>query len=261
MLIRDYQQNELIKLNRFIQSIDEDRMNYHLRHIKLTRDYALLINRRLGNPVSSKKLSYAALSHDVLKEKTFDPSAPDREYNGHIIPSDIIKYVRSNLDTLEIYGMDEYFNSDVNWHPLAGGIFLHKELGVTDPEIIYPVIFHSCPIMAVYETLPYNIRTMVDIIMLADKLSSNYIRINYRESNVAVDLDAVVFGTNGKQFQYDIGLLVARLINETKIEGDQVKITNDHYLNRVLENNPWIKIGKIGGNKKWPKRKSLAFLT
>ena len=48
---------------------------------------------------------------------------------------------------------------------------------------------------------------------------------------------------------------------KTKIEGDQVKITNDHYLNRVLENNPWIKIGKIGGNKKWPKRKSLAFLT
>lgn len=78
-------------------------------------------------------------------------------------------------------------------------------------------MFHSCPIMSIYSTLNYRTRTMVDIISLSDKLSSNYLRINYKEKNeVSIDLDLAVFGADGKEFNYTLGLLIARLISQGK---------------------------------------------
>ena len=260
-MIYKYQHTKLLKLNHFIQSLDEERLEYHMKHIKLAMKYALLLNRRLGYPTNSKKLAYVALLHDILKEKSFKPDDQERKYEDLVIPSDVVKYVRLNLDILEEFDMADYFNSDAQWHPLAGGIFVYKELGIKDPEIIYPIMFHSCPIIAVYKGLDYRTRTMCDIMMLADKLSSNYLRINYKEHQVSLDLDAAVFGLGGKEFNYSLGLLLARLINTGKIEGEESKITNEYYLNRFLETNPWVKEVKIGGSKKWPKRKSLAFLT
>ena len=56
--------------------------------------------------------------------------------------------------------------------------------------------------MYVYEKLDKKIQTMIDITMLADKLSSNYLRINFRKVDVRIDLDQVVFGLSGNEFNY-----------------------------------------------------------
>ncbi len=236
--------------------------NYHMEHIKLVRKYSLLLNKRLGTHFSRRKLSYISLAHDLLKESGLDTSRSIK-WNGHEIPQDTTRYVRTNLDVLEEYGLDEYFNSSCQYHALSAGIFLRKELGVKDPEILYPVMFHSCPIISIYETLSYNTRTMVDIISLADKLSSNYLRINYKESMVPIDLDLAVFGDKGNEFNYTLGLFLARLISQGNSNEIQSQIATDFYYNRLNDMNPIIAKGfsnkRIGGKMVWPKRKSQAF--
>lgn len=101
---------------------------YHMEHIKLVRKYALLINKRLGHHLSNRKLSYISLAHDLLKESGLDTSR-NIEWCGHIIPQDTTRYVRTNLDILEEYNLDEFFNSSCQYHALAAGIFLRKNLG------------------------------------------------------------------------------------------------------------------------------------
>lgn len=250
----------LLDLNEFIHH--ENKMyEYHLRHIKLVRKYALIINKKLGYPVSSKKLSYAALSHDLFKERSLDQTKDGSiAWKGHNIPQDTTKYVRSNLDVLEEYGLDEFFNTDIQYHALSAGIFLKKEFNITDKEILYPVIFHSCPIISVYETLSKKTQTMVDIIMLSDKLSSNYLRINYRKSEVRIDLDQAVFGNNGREFSYTLGLFLARLIGQGKSEEKQSTLSTEYYYKRLCDANPLISkkydVKKLGGNHVWPQRRS-----
>ena len=200
----------LLDLNVFIHH-NNKMFDYHMKHINLVKDYAIIINKKLNSHLNIRKLSYIALSHDLFKERSLDPSKTVI-WEGHDIPQDTNRYVRSNLDILEEYELDEYFNSSIQYHALSAGIFLIKEFGITDKEILYPVMFHSCPIISIYEKLDLRTRNMIDIIMLADKLSSNYLRINYRETEVRVDLDQAVFGSNGREFNYSLGLYLARLI-------------------------------------------------
>lgn len=249
----------LIDLNTFIHH-ENKLFEYHMKHIKLVKDYAILINKRLNSHLSIRKLTYAALAHDLFKERSLNPELTDVTWKGINIPQDTNRYVRSNLSILEEYELDEYFNSSIQYHSLAAGIFLIKEFEINDKEILYPIMFHSCPIIPVYEKLSFNIRTMTDIIMLADKLSSNYLRINLRESEVRVDLDQAVFGSNGREFNYSLGLYLARLIGQGKSEEKQGCLSTEYYYKRLCETNPIItencNIKKIGGNKKWEKRKS-----
>lgn len=260
---KDPESKMLIELNELIYQNPNPKYNdYHMEHIKLVRNYALLLNRRLNSNLSSRKLSYIALSHDLLKESGLDVSRKIK-WNGIDIPQDTTRYVRMNLDVLEEYGLDEYFNSSCQYHALSAGIFLRKELGVKDPEILYPVMFHSCPIMPIYETLSYNIRTMVDIIGLSDKLSSNYLRINKRGSEVNLDLDLAVFGPNGNELNYTLGLFMARLISQGSSDEIQSRLATDYYYERLNDMNPMvaknISTKKLGGKTLWPKRKSRAF--
>ena len=232
--------------------------DYHMNHINTARRYATIISKKLGNTVNINKLEYIALAHDLFKERSLDEEKVFVEWRGHQVPQDTNRYVRLNLDILEEYGLDEYFNTDVQLHPLAAGIFLRKEFGVKDREILYPVMFHSCPIIPVYETLSPKEKLMVDIMVLADKLSSNYLKINMRGKEVPVDLDQLVFGTNGKEFNYSMGLFVARLLGQGKSEEKQSVITTDYYLKRLQESNPLIpeklSFKDLGGAKIWPKR-------
>lgn len=252
------EENMLLDLNKFIHH-NCKMYAYHMKHINLVKNYALIINTRLGSPLSPRKLVYAALAHDILKERSLDPSK-HRVWRGHEIPQDTNRYVRSNLDVLEKYGLDDYFNSSVQYHSLAAGIFLIKELHMKDKEILYAVMFHSCPIIPIYETLDSKTRTMVDVIMLADKLSSNYLRINYRETEVRIDLDQVVFGSNGREFSYSLGLYLARLLGQGKCEEEQGLLSTEYYYKRLCETNPIISenctIKTLGGSKIWEKRKS-----
>lgn len=249
----------LLELNEFIHPNYE----YHKQHIQLVRDYALLLNKRTHSSLNVRKLSYAALAHDLFKEKDLDPSKPDREWKGHVIPQDINRYVRMNLNVIEEFGLDDFFNTDIQYHPLAAGIFLIKEFGIRDLEILYPVFFHSCPIIEIYETLPHRVRQSVNILMLADKLSSNWLRINFRETEVRTDLDLVVFGAGGYEFNYTLGLLFARLISQGKSTEKQSTIATKYFYDLAAKVNPMLttnySIKKLGGSTIWPKRKSQAF--
>lgn len=251
--------NMLLELNTFIHG-NNNRYESHIRHIELLKEYAWIICDRLNIKIDKKKLHYIAFSHDLFKERSLNPKI-EVEWKQFNIPQDTVKYVRMNIDILEKFGLDDYFNSDCQFHALCAGIFLYKEFGIRDPEILYPVFFHSCPIISVYETLPARIRMMVDIIMLADKLSSNYIRINMREVDVKIDLDQVVFGTDGREFNYTMGLYLARLINQGKSNGKESEKATKYYFERLTDMNPLCKHIKLGGAKKWPKRKSQVLKT
>lgn len=228
-------------------------------HIQLARKYAMILSKKLDVHISNRKLEYITLAHDLFKERALDASKTVT-WKGYNIPQDLNRYVRTNLNILEEYGLDEFFNTDVQLHPLAAGIFLNTEFGVKDKEILYPIFFHSCPIISVYETLTPRTRHMVDVMMLADKLSSNYLRINSKCSEVRTDLDLMVFGPTGKEFNYTLGLFVARLISQGRSQEIQSLISTDHYHKRLCEQNPLIgkgySIKKLGGSKVWPKRKS-----
>lgn len=254
----DPESQMLLDLNKFIHH-DNKMFEYHIKHIKLVRRYALIINKLLNAHIDEKKLSFIALAHDLFKERSLDPNK-SVSWRGIEIPQDTNRYVRQNLDILEEYDLDDYFNSDMQYHALSAGIFIIKEFNIKDKEILYPIFFHSCPIISVYETLSQRIRTMVDIIMLSDKLSSNYLRINLRKVEVRIDLDQVVFGSSGYEFNYTLGLFIARLISQGKSEETQSKIATDYYFNRLCDMNPIISndysIKMLGGAKIWQPRKS-----
>lgn len=255
----------LLELNKFTQA-HSSQFDYHMAHIKLAREYATILARKLGYMINERKLMYVAYAHDILKEKGLNKKLPNPVWkNKYEIPQDLNAYVRKNIDTLEKFNLGDYFNTDINLHPLAAGIFLHNNFGIDDPEILYPVMFHSCPIIEVYDTLKPKVRQLTDIIMLADKLSSNYLRINMRKTEVRLDLDLAVFGPNGTEFNYTLGLYLARLIAMGKSKEKQSKITTDYYFKRLQDMNPLINkeftIKNIGGNKKWPERKSPVLKT
>lgn len=252
-------EEKIIDLNTFIHQ-SNDRFEYHMAHIKLAAEYAKILNHRLGNELDDDKLVLAGLSHDTFKERSLDPSKTDVKWNDIDIPQDTNRYVRHNLNILEDYGLADYFNTDVQLHPLSAGIFLKSSLGIDDPEILYPIFFHSCPIIPVYETLPEKTRTAVDIMMLADKLSSNYLRIHMLDVAVRVDLELIVFGPSGKEFNYTMGLLLARMIAQDKSKEKNSIDSTEYYYKRLLEMNPFIpnshKIKRLGGKNTWQKRKS-----
>ena len=254
----------ILDLNTFIHN-SHSLFEYRMLHIKLMAKYALLLNKKLSAKIDCLKLEYISLAHDLLKERDSKSNEEFIDWNGYKIPTDNNRYVRTNLNILEQYGLDEYFNTDVQLHALATGVFLIKEMKVEDVEILYPVMFHSCPIIPVYEKLSTRIRGMVDIVMLSDKLSSNYLRINNRDKEVAVDLDQVVFGPSGREFNYTLGLLIARLISQGKSEESQSVLSTEYYHKRLCGMNPLIakkcSIGKLGENRKWPKRKNQLLQT
>lgn len=257
--INSKESKTLLSLNTFIHK-DNSLFEYHMNHINMAKSYAVLVNRKLGNIIDNRKLEYVALAHDLFKERSLDEKKIFVEWKGHQIPQDTNRYVRLNLDVLAEYGLDDYFNTDIQLHPLAAGIFLYKEFGIRDRDILYPVMFHSCPIMPVYETLTAKQKIMVDVMMMSDKLSSNYLKINMKGIEARVDLDQLVFGSNGREFNYTMGLYVARLIGQGKSEESQSLITTDHYFKRLCIANPFIpeKCGfkDLGGVKIWPKRPS-----
>ncbi len=247
----------LIELNTFIHR-NNKMFEYHMKHINLVKKYALILNKKLNMHLNNNKLIFCSLAHDILKERSLNPEEKHKDWKNLTIPQDVNRYVRTNLDILEKFGLDDYFNSSCQFHSLAAGIFLYKELDIRDNEILYPVMFHSCPIISIYKTLPSTLQDMIDIIMLSDKLSSNYLKINYKKSKVRVDLDQIVFGNNGRELNYSMGLYVARLLSQGKNNTAESIEATKFYYERL--NNPLItedcNIKKLGGTRLWQQRKS-----
>lgn len=252
----------LSDVNHFIHS-GKKKEEYHFKHISYLIKYANILNDRMGYYLNPKKIVIIATAHDMFKERSLNPKENGNvEWNGHQIPQDLNRYVRTNIDILEEFELGDYFNTDINLHALSAGIWVYKELGIRDPEIIYPIMFHSCPIIAVYENLPVKTQHYVDIIMLADKLSSNYLKINMLNNEVKIDLDLMVFGSNGNELNYTMGLFIARAIGMGKSTETQSMESTDYYFKRLEDINPFISktliMKQLGGNKKWAKRMSQA---
>lgn len=254
---------DIMGLNKAIHG-DSSTFQYHLHHIQLVKLYAQTINHRLGNPYSDELLRFIACAHDLFKERGFDKGRSVM-WNGTLVPQDNNRYVRLNINTLEEYGLGDYFNSSAQLHGLASGIFLRQNCNVTEHEILYPIFFHSCPIMEVYNTLDPTIQGMVDVIMLSDKLSSNYLFINERHKKVRIDLDAAVFGLSGHEFNFTLGLFLARLIGRGKSQEKESVEATKYYYERLREINPFVpktfQIEKLGGIKIWPERSSQVLPT
>jgi hypothetical protein len=223
----------------------------HMHHITLVKDYATHINKMLGNPVNRHKLGFAALAHDTLKENYNEKT---QVIDGINIPGSIKEYVCSHIDIITKYVPEEYLYTDLQFHATGATIFLEKEMGITDPEILYPVLFHSLPVIEVYQNLDPKIQTMIDIMVLSDKLSSNWLRINKMDEEVRCDLDHIVFGPNGNEFNYVLGIYAARLIGAGK-KPDYVNDTcTIHYFHRLHTQNPLVNM-KIRRNVLGKKRK------
>ena len=246
-----YDINDLLELNKLIHSHTR-RCERHLHHIELTAMYASRIADKLSVPLDRYKLKYAALAHDLLKEKEFTKETNQIDKNGIEIPQDLNWYVRTNLPVLEEYGLDYYFNTDIQLHALASGIYLHKQIGITDREILYPVFFHSCPIIPIYETLNPYIQRVIDIIMLSDKLSSNEINRGSRKSSI--NLEFAVFGEYGDEFNYTLGLLLARLIAQGKSTEKQCLASTEFYYRRLLKSHPYISERSLEEMKAWARK-------
>ena len=254
---------DIIGLNKAIHT-GSKMFDYHMHHIRLVKEYAQIINHRLGNPYSDERLRFIAYSHDLFKERSLNPKR-NLIWNGITIPQDNNRYVRLNMKTLEEFGLTDYFNTDIQLHGLASGIFLKNKLHIDDPEILYPIFFHSCPIMPVYQTLSPTIQGMVDVIMLSDKLSSNYLCINEKHKSVRLDLDLAVFGKDGNEFNYTMGLFLARVLGQGKSREKESIATTKYYYDRLKEINPFIpksyQVQRLGGMNKWPERKSKVLPT
>ena len=252
-------EKRLLRLNEFIHK-DYDALDYHMNHIILTRDYLRELSKRMGYNIRKDiVIDYIGLCHDLLKERGLNP---DNEviWKGILIPQDTNRYVRENLDILEIYGLEDYFNSDLQYHALAAGIFLHKEFGIRDKNILYPIFFHSCIVPEIYESLSKDTQCLIDMTILADKLSSNWLRINMLDKEVCCDLDLILFGESGLEFNYSMALYMARLISNGKSSGELAKATTKYYYDKLVLSNMYIRKyisiedTKIGGKKKWQKR-------
>jgi HD superfamily phosphohydrolase YqeK len=228
---------QIRELTRLIYS---DHEPYRIQHLDLTARYANRLISHFRSEIShldQTKLRYAAYAHDILKGKYFEPSRGEIEIGGYWIPQDLNRYVRTNLEVLQPYKLDDYFNTDIQLHSLAAGIFLISNFEVTDPKILYPIFFHSCPILSVYQDLDQATRLMVDIIILADKLSSNYLKLQ-QGKKVHLDLTESVFGETGKEFNFTQGLLLARLIGQGSSKEEHSRQMTEHYYQRLVKQNP-----------------------
>ena len=120
---------DILGLNQAIHGKSEE-YQYHLHHIHLVKLYAQIINQHLGNLYSDEQLRFIACAHDLFKERGFIRGRSIL-WNGILIPQDNNRYVRLNIQTLEEFGLADYFNTDIQLHGLASGIFLKNRLHIT----------------------------------------------------------------------------------------------------------------------------------
>lgn len=230
-------------------------VNDVLNHLQMVQQYSAIINNRMKLGLDQSKLNCIAYAHDILKEKGLDIHKPNLSWNNHEIPQDLNRYVRLNLDILEKYSLDEYFNTDVSLHALSAGIFLLKEFGLSDAEIMYPICFHSCPVISIYETLPEKTRDMCDVIILADKLASNQQKIKKGHPTVC-DLDLITFGQSGNEMNYSLGIYVAMQLKRGESKGEQSRLAVEYYKTRGGLDMFQMEMQK-GERKVWPLRSKV----
>lgn len=233
ILHRYRHRNQLAELTELTQAILDP---YRIEHLELTAKYALELADHFPQLGQTERfeLTYAARAHDLLKVKGYDPESSKVHVSTYELELDLNRYVRLNLDHLKPFGLDIYFNTDVQLHALASGMFVNLELKIDDSRILYPIFFHSCPILPIYERLDDRTKLMVDIIVLADKLSSGHLK----PGKCTIDLERAVFGASGYEFNFTGGVYLARLISQGGSTEKYSRLMTEYYHRRWVDQNP-----------------------
>lgn len=197
-----------IKLNKKIHK-NSAKYKYHMNHIIRAATYGAEINAKLDFPVERNKLNFALLMHDILKGSVSAEYMDDNDKKSD--------YIKDNYNILNKLNLYQYWKK-MSKHAVAGGIFVYnllKESNNLDgnEDIVRAIMFHSYPIVAVYKNLNKSNRIMIDIVVLADKLSSNWIKINDpSEESPKYYLEEELYGKDKKQIKFDYALVKAREI-------------------------------------------------
>ena len=101
---------------------------------------------------------------------------------------------------------------------------------------------------------------MIDLTVVADKCSSNYLKIQqYVPCNFR--MEDILFGMDGKEFNFSAALFAARLIGSENYSDEFNKDINIFYLHRLNRINPFIMdkvhIKDYGRKKIWERKPSI----
>lgn len=249
----------LIDLGKFTRKeCSEELQRYHFDHCEKLMKYGNDIMDRLGIFKYRNELEIVAYAHDLFKRYSLREN--DVEWKGKIIPQNIPKYIDENRFVLDKFGLNMIRSDNFSNHPIAAGIFLYKEFGITDPNIIYPVFFHSCPVISVYEKLDKELRDLIDIIILADKMSANILcRTIGKKWHSKVDMELVLYGETHREFNFTNALLVAKILGQAGSKQELFVEATNYYYKRACRINPALDKNSIllGGEKPWKSKKSF----
>ena len=232
---------------------------YHMAHLELFKRYAFEINLRLGHPFQEEDLATIAYAHDLFKDDN-----PKVKYTNHgediLVTKESIQKKYGN--SIEYFGFKKKEKSVLSEHAKCAALFVMncEELSDYNKDILYPIIFHSLPILRVYQDLTQEIQLMVDITVVVDKCSSNYLKIQ-QYVPCYFRMEDILFGADGKEFNFSAALFAARLIGSEKYSDEVNKDINTFYLNRLNRINPFIMdkihIKEYGRKKIWERKPSI----
>ena len=249
---------DLIDLGKFTrEECGEELQRYHFDHCEKLMKYGNDIMVRLGILEYRNELEIVAYAHDLFKRYSLREN--DVEWNGKIIPQNIPKYIDENRFVLDKFGLNMIRSDNFSNHPIAAGIFLYKEFTVDDPKIIYPVFFHSCPIISIYKKLDKALRNFIDVILLADKMSANVLCRGIKKWHSKVDMELVLYGENHKEFNYTNALLTAKILGQCGSKDKFSVESTKHYYKRAARINPALDKNSIllGRKKPWKFNKAI----
>jgi len=235
------------------EKILSDKENYRIRHARLTVDYTERLMRSFHILVvdDRRKLSIAARFHDLLKADATLGSGSSQLVFAKMaelgFPTDLKEYIYTNSEYFPTLGV-QGFTENIAEHALALVLHMLVHYDILDREILYPILFHSCPILPTYSKLNQRRQTMIDIITLADKLSSNALRLlgDADGKKAPFNLHLAVFGVDDCEFNFTEGLFLARLLSQGKSQDPYSLVMTQYYFQRLKERSPlWAKTNNI----------------
>ena len=230
-----------------------------MAHLELFKMYAFEINLRLGSPFSQEDLATIAYAHDIFKDDNHRVQYTNNGEDIFVTKEDILSRYGSSI---EYFGFKKGEKAALSEHAKCAALFIMncEEIVDYNKDILYPIIFHSLPILRVYRDLTREIQLMIDLTVVADKCSSNYLRIQqYVPCNFR--MDDILFGMDGKEFNFTTALFAARLIGSEGYNDDFNKDINTFYLHRLNRINPFVinklNIKDYGRKKIWERKQSI----
>lgn len=229
----------LINMNIYLH-IYEDKFYYHIKHCWLMEKFMNIIaSKDTSFNYNRELLPIIAWSHDLLK---------DRE-------DKFSKFYKENKNNLKRFHLTEEMYKSISPHGYRAAEFLSNyPFNITDGKILFSVLFHSVPIIDVIENiLTESTRKYVDLTLLCDKLSSNYLRIHEGEK-VLADIGKEVFGDNYDKLDIYRGLYIIRLFAKIidKKNNEYDKQATEYYRKKWNEKYTIV----LGEVKEWEKREN-----